>query len=215
MWLVGSDLGLLPAVFAVHVAAMVTPGPNVLMVIRTASVSPRRLAVLTALGVTAGGAIWSIGAAVGVQAVFARFPVVQPLIQLFGGAYIAWIGVRLWRSTTRASELRGIPDAAPTTAVRAFRLGLLTNLSNPKSLVFFGSVFATVLGPSPSSALRIAAVFLIVVDGLTWHLGLALLFSTSSIRETYLRVRKPLDRAAGSVLLFLGTSLVVSELLRR
>jgi threonine efflux protein len=210
-----SDLAILPAVFAVHVAAMITPGPNVLVVTRTAATTARRLALLTALGVTAGAVIWSVGAAVGLQAIFENVPIAPRLVQLAGGAYIVWIGIRLWLSTFRSNADSRVKEAAPNTATSAFRLGLLTNLSNPKSLVFYGSVFATLLGPNPSTTLRIAAVSLLIADAFVWHMGLATVFSTPPVRSGYLLIQTAVDRIAGAILLVIGSSLIATDLLRR
>jgi threonine efflux protein len=202
------DLILLPAVFAVHVAALVTPGPNVLVVTRTAASGRRATAVLVALGVATGAAIWATAAALGVQALFESVGLSPRLLQLAGGAYLMWLGLRLWTSSLSRHGVPHPPALSHTSRISPYLVGLFTNLSNPKSLIFFGSVFASILGPHPSATLRVAGVLLIVFDATIWHVGLALLFSTGAIQSRYDRIRSGLDRAVGSVFITIGLGLM-------
>ena len=61
-------------IWLLHVAAMLTPGANVLLVTQLAASGQRRSASYAALGVASGAAIWSTAAVLGVTALFAGFP---------------------------------------------------------------------------------------------------------------------------------------------
>src|SRR5436190_3725223 len=115
-------------IWLLHVAALLTPGANVLLVSHLAASGSRRSAYYAALGVAIGAAIWSSAAVLGVSAVFAAFPAARLSLQVAGAVYLLYVASRLWRSRA--------PAASPSSslqATRAVRAGLLTNLSNPKS----------------------------------------------------------------------------------
>ena len=193
-------------VFLVHVAAMASPGPNVLIVIRTAIAESRRAALYTAAGVATGGAIWAGAAALGLGLAIAGSTLAYDALRVLGGAYLVYLGVRTARSS--AAAIAPADGAEPgVSAGRAWRSGVLTNLSNPKAAVFFTSVFATLLPADASVALRVAAVAVIVLDALAWHALLAVVLSSPPAQARYLRARRPIDRVAGVVMIGFGLRL--------
>lgn len=201
-------LSTLVTVWFLHVAALITPGANVLLVSQLSASGKHRSAMLAALGVTVGAAIWSSAAVLGVNALFVAFPTARLVLQVAGALYLLYIATRLWRA--RASAAMAQAQAMSSTA--AFRLGLLTNLSNPKSALFFGSVFSAALPAQPGAALLAAAVSLVIANALCWHLLLAYVFSRRAVQAGYARQRDLLGRVAGAVLGALGLSLLAASL---
>lgn len=201
-------LSILLTIWFLHVAAMMSPGANVLLVSQLAASDRARSAVFAALGVTAGAAIWALCAVLGVNAIFQVFPGLRLALQVAGGLYLLYVASRLWRSGGVA-----LGSSGPTVSSRAaFRLGLLTNITNPKSALFFGSVFAASFPASPSPALQAAAVAMIVANALCWHTLLAYLFSRERVRLAYARTRGTADRIASAAVGALGLGLLTASL---
>jgi threonine/homoserine/homoserine lactone efflux protein len=195
-------------IWLLHVAALITPGANVLLISQLAASGQARPAMQAALGVAAGAAVWSSAAVLGVHALFVAFPAVRLMLQLAGAMYLLYIASKLWRAQAGAAAAA----VQPLPAWRAFRLGLLTNLSNPKSALFFGSVFSAALPPEPDAAMLAGAVALIVGNALAWHLGLAYVFSRRRVQAGYAAQRGVVGRLAGAALGALGLSLLVASL---
>jgi threonine/homoserine/homoserine lactone efflux protein len=203
-----TDWGVLGAVFAVHVLAMVSPGPNVLVVTQVAASATRRAGVWTALGIAAGAGLMSGAALAGLSVVLAQFAWLHAALRLVGGLYLVYLGFRLLRGAAAPLVFaRGGALAAGDR--RAFRLGLLTNVTNPKALLFYGSVFAALFAPSSPTSLKIAAVAVIVANSTAFHVALACLFSTARAQAGYRRVKPWVDRIAGVGLAALGLRLVL------
>lgn len=202
-------LSVFVTIWLLHVAALITPGANVLLISQLAASGQRRSAMRAALGVAAGAAIWSTAAVLGVHALFAAFPAVRLVLQVGGALYLLYIATRLWRSQASAAQ-QGQAQDLP--AWRAFRLGLLTNLSNPKSALFFGSVFSASLPAEPGALVLAGAVALIVCNALAWHLGLAYVFSRRRVQASYAAQRGIVGRLAGAALGALGLGLLFASL---
>lgn len=199
-------LSTLLTIWLLHVAALLSPGANVLLVSQLAASDRGRSAVFAALGVTLGALLWATFAVLGVHAVFAAFPGLRLGLQILGGVYLLTMAIRLWRS--RGPELGG---PAPTVSMSsAFRLGFLTNITNPKSALFFSSVFAASFPAAPGVALQVSAVAMIVINALCWHTLLAYLFSRPRVRAGYARSRSAANRVASALLGALGVGLLVS-----
>ena len=203
----GFILSTLITIWVLHFAALLTPGANVLLISHLAASDTRRSASYAALGVTIGAAIWSSAAVLGVGALFTAFPTARLFLQISGAVYLLNVASRLWRSRAPQASYSGSLAAA-----RALRAGLLTNLSNPKSALFFGSVFSAALPAHPSAAVLAAAVALVVLNAFCWHLLLAFLFSRQTVQAGYALQRGLFARLAGAVVGALGLSLLVAAL---
>lgn len=199
-------LATLLTIWLLHVAALLSPGANLLLVSQLAASDRGKSVLFAAFGVTLGALLWATFAVLGVHTVFGAFPGLRLGLQVLGGAYLLYVATRLWRST---GPKLGKPAPAISRST-AFRLGFLTNITNPKSALFFGSVFAASFPAEPGVALQISAVAMIVVNALCWHTLLAYLFSRPRVRAGYARSRNTANRVASALLGVLGLGLLVS-----
>jgi len=200
-------LSSLITIWLLDAASLIIPGANVLLVSQLSASGRPRSAIAAALGVAAGAALWSSAAVLGVDALFAAFPAVRLFMQIAGAAYLMYLASRLWRE-----RLSPAGQPAVTSTARAFRLGLLTNLSNPKSALFFGSVFSAALPAHPSPPMLWSAVALVVGNSLGWHLLLAYLLSRRPVQAGYERQREMFTRVGGAIMGGLGLGLLVATL---
>jgi threonine efflux protein len=194
------------AISLLHWIVLVTPGANVLVVVNMAASGQRKAACFAAAGVTTVAGIWSALAVMGVGAVFVALPTLRTVVQCAGGLYLLYVAVRLWRSQS-GSVASGSAVISP---VAAFRMGFLTNILNPKSALFFGSVFATALPSNPSPELLAAAVAVVLFNALVWHLFLAFAFAAVPVQNAYARQRQKLNKIASALVGFFGVRLLVT-----
>jgi threonine/homoserine/homoserine lactone efflux protein len=195
-------------IWILHVAAMLSPGPNVLLVSQLAASDRARSAAFAALGVTFGAALWATCAVLGVNVVFTAFPGLRLALQVAGGVYLLYVAIRLWQSNSAALVGR----ASSVSSWSAFRRGFLTNITNPKVALFFGSIFATSFPAAPSPTLQASVVAMVVINALCWHTLLAYLFSRERVRAAYSRTRDVANRIASVTMGALGLSLLVEAL---
>lgn len=195
----------LVAIAFLHWLILLTPGPNVLLISALAAAGETRSAVYASIGVTAVAGIWAGFAAAGVHTIFAAHPLLRTVIQSAGAIYLIYMAIRLWNSNPAVSksepEIRGCWSA--------FRLGFVTNLGNPKSALFFASVFATSLPEQHGKLLPLLAIIVVLSNALAWHLLLAALFSRPLVRKLYKAKAKLLNQIAGILVGVFALRLVV------
>lgn len=199
-------LTTLLAISLLHWIVLVTPGANVLVVVNLAASGQRKAACFAATGVTTVAGIWSALAVMGIGAVFVALPTLRVVVQCAGGLYLLYVALRLWRSQAGDAGAK----TAHLTPVAAFRMGFLTNILNPKSALFFGSVFATALPSQPSAALLAACVAVVLANALVWHLFLAFAFAATPVQNAYARQRQRLNKVASALVGFFGMRLLVT-----
>ena len=171
---------------------------------------PTQRGALCRPGVTSVAFTWSVLAVLGVGTIFIVYPDLRHALQLAGALYLLYVAVRLWR----AGEGVAASSGQHVGALAGFRMGFLTNIMNPKSALFFGSVFATVLPEAPSGAMMVAAVCVSVTNTFTWHMFLAIAFSHSRVQAAYARQSRRLSRLAGVLVGGFGLHLLVATVTR-
>ncbi len=94
---------------------------------------------------------------------------------------------------------------------RSFLKGLLTNLANPKAIIYFGSVFSLFVGDNIGAGARWGIFLLIVLETLAWFTIVASLFALPKMRRGYQRMAKWIDGIAGTLFAGFGIHLIISR----
>lgn len=190
---------------------VLAPGPDSLLVLSRSITDGREAGVVATIGITVGNLIHSTLAAAGISALIAASPALFDLLRYAGGAYLAWIGARaLWSAlgAVRADKDAPVvpPESAP--AGRVFLQALLTNLLNPKIILFFLAFVPQFVAPQ----LGHVAVQTFVLGAILGGLGCLYLLGVSALSAgaarkvlASARVKAVLDGVAG--VLFLGFAL--------
>lgn len=192
-----------------HWVALVTPGVNFVLILQLAAGSPRSVSLAAAAGITTVTFLWALLAILGMGAAFSAHPALRQAFQIAGGAYLCYVAWKLWRAPAAvATEVK----AVTTSRAAAFRMGFITNVFNPKTALFFGSVFATALPPLPGPAVLAGAVLLCWFNAVVWHVFLALAFSHGRVQSAYQRGRTVFNRGAAGLVGAFGLRLLVTTM---
>ena len=190
-------------VFAVLL--VVVPGPDFAVVTKNALAGGRGRGSWTSAGVATSNFVQGTAAACGLGAVIVRAQPVFEAIKWAGAAYLAFLGAQAIRSAIRGRYEPGDGgNPAAATAARPFagwRQGFLSNITNPKVLVFYIAVLPQFLAPSASTGWLLTLAWSHAALSLAWLLGLTV--GLHHLRGLLLRrrVRRGLDLATGTALL--------------
>jgi threonine/homoserine/homoserine lactone efflux protein len=207
------SLGTAVLTFAVMALALTrTPGLDTALVLRAALTRSRRDAAATAAGIVTGLFVWGAAAAVGVSALLTASQLAYDVLRSAGAAYLVWFGVRLLVRAARGARGAEPVGAAGSSAWRAARQGLATNLLNPKVGVFYVALLPQFL-PSGSHPLA-AGLLLAGVHGMISVVWFALLITLASALGR--RLRRPgtvraIDGVTGTTLIGFGLKLAFTR----
>lgn len=198
-----------------HMIALVSPGPDFFFVSQTAASRSRKDAMMGVVGITLGVAVWAAVALMGLHLILQKMAWLHQIITVGGGLYLCWMGWQLLKSA-RAKKLAGDTDEVETTVDlpargRTFMRGLLTNLSNPKAVIYFGSVFSLFVGDNVSGGERGGLFIMIVAETFVWFSVVAMVFALPTMRRGYQRLAKWIDGVAGVVFAGFGIALIVNR----
>ena len=179
----------LPLILGAALLAAGSPGPATLAIAGTSMASGRGLGLAVASGITAGSWMWSIMAAAGLGAIMQANAWAFEVLRYFGAGYLLFLsaksGISAWRGAKTQTTAMTI-----TSKRAAFGKGLALHLTNPKAILFFGSLFAIGV---PANATPSSLAVIIVAVGLQsmiiFHVY-ALLFSRPALVAVYTKMRR-------------------------
>jgi threonine/homoserine/homoserine lactone efflux protein len=195
-----------------HLLAAASPGPSFVFITHTAVARSRGAGVLASLAMAVGALVWAAGALYGLQALMTQIAWLELAIRLAGAIYLIWLGITLLRSRPGPVAAEApVPEPVKGSGMRLFLRALVLQLSNPKVMVFFGSIFVALLPSEAPPWVFLAALGIVFVNEFVWYAALSLLFSTRGAKLVFDRWRVWIDRVTGGFLTLLGIRLALDH----
>lgn len=194
----------LPLILSAAFIASASPGPATLAIADASMQVGRKAGLALALGVSTGSLAWSIAAALGLAAVMASSAWAFDILRYGGAAYLMFLAFKSARTAIMgpAGMSHARPEPAP---IRAYAKGVALHLTNPKPVLFFGSLYT--LGVSPQTAPMELAIVIgaIGLQNTLTFASYAWLFSNAKIVRGYMHLRRWFEGAFA--VFFAGASL--------
>ena len=194
----------------------VTPGPDTAYIVGRSVAQGRGAGLMSALGISAGCCVHSLACAFGLTALLAASAAAFTVIKFVGALYLMYLGVRLIFTRPAAAETKGAARAseAPKSLRQLFTQGFLTNVLNPKVVLFFVSFFPQFVTTGSDhkalAFLTLGAVF--VVMSMVWNSFVA--WVAGSVTQRFSgkpMVKRWLDRGVGGAFVGLGIKLATAS----
>ncbi len=207
-----SLLRVLPAFALTALVLAMVPGQGVAMVLRQSLVGGTRCAMASVVGNATGLVLWGVAAAVGLSQVFAHSPLAFDILKYAGVAYLSYLSLSTLVTLRRSGGAFDTGGAAATRTFAAYRLGLVTNLTNVKAAVF-AVAFIPQFVPR-HFALGPGIVLLALVQAVvsfSWYSALVATVHRAAATLARARVRRILTAISAVGLLALALALLLSS----
>lgn len=203
----------LPLIMVAAFVASASPGPATLAIATTSMNYGRKHGLAIAAGITSGSFTWSISAALGLGAIMAANAWAFEIIRYFGACYLLYLAYKSARSALNPAPTHR-QNLKIGSLKSAYAKGLALHLTNPKAVLFFGSLYAIGL---PINTPPIALVMVIAAIGLqsiiVFH-GYALLFSSPPMVAVYERMKRGFDTVFALAFGVAGVKILSAQLER-
>jgi threonine/homoserine/homoserine lactone efflux protein len=200
----------LSAVFGASLIAFVSPGPNFVGIVSSAVVN-RLNGVFVAIGVSLGTTVWAILAVTGITTLLAHYSAAALVMQVIGGSYLFWLGVKSLISATKSTSPLNLREPENETRIQSFWKGLFIQLTNPKPALFWLSMVSLVIAPGTPILVGAILVIGVTIIAFSWHLVLAFAFSLGYTRSYYLKARPYISILFGILFMGLGGRLILGN----
>ncbi|MGX1368394.1 threonine/homoserine/homoserine lactone efflux protein [Streptomyces canus] len=206
------DMSLYAAFLVAAFALCVTPGPDMMFIVAMGGRGGPAAGVMAAFGVACAMLVHTVAAALGLSALFSTLPTLYHVLRWVGAAYLLWLAVKAFRD-------RSVPEASGDSAAggagmrRAFWQGAVTNLLNPKVILFNVAFLPQFVNPSlghvPGQLLLLGTT--LVVMGFLWDGGVGLLAGRlGDVLRRSARVNRWMNIVSGTVFTGLAVRLAAS-----
>ena len=202
---------LLGIMIAIGIGAM-SLGPSFVLVSRISVGNSRLHGLAAAIGMGLGGAFFAVLALAGLVALLEKVEWLYLVLKCAGGLYLVYLGIAIWRGAREPIELASTNGRGALSVPRALVLGLVTQVSNPKTAVVYASIFAALMPQEPPLALVLSLPPLILLIEAGWYAVVAIAFSAPRSQQAYLNGKLWVDRLAGAVIGALGLRLIGESL---
>lgn len=198
----------------IHLLAVMSPGPDFAVVLRQSVSFGRKTAIITSLGIAAGISVHVLYTLLGIGFLITQIPSLMIAAKVFGAAYITYLGVNLLRSKAKLEQQAEIAfDGDKKHQKKAFMIGFITNVFNPKATLFFLAIFTTIVSINTPIAVQSLYGVWIILTTFAWFALVSFLFSRQSVRRKFLHYGYWFDRVMGGILLLFAAKLLI-ELLK-
>lgn len=195
------------AIASIHLAAVMSPGPDVTLTIRNSLLHSRKVGMAGALGTTTGIFIHLAYTIFGIGYLVVNMPWLMNTIRVAGAVYLLFLGYQSFKASAQSptddfdkDKLSG-PKLSPW---KAYRVGVINNLLNPMVILLFIGILSAYITPETPTVIQGLYALMMVTLTFSWFTFVALFFSIDKIRLQFLKMGHWLERIAGSALILFG-----------
>ncbi|WP_114010839.1 LysE family translocator [Cohaesibacter intestini] len=184
----------LPLIMGASLLAMASPGPATLAIAATSMSHGRKHGLALASGVTTGSFLWSLAAALGMGAVMAANVWLFEVMRYFGAGYLLFLALKSARSAMTPTGLeQPVIETAELSLGKSYLKGLAIHLTNPKAILFIGSIYALGLPAEATPTDLITVVLLLGSQSALVCQLYAWIFASRPVVSGYRKTRRALD----------------------
>ena len=197
-------MSLLLTICLLHFVAQLSPGPDVLLIAKSSASTTRTNTLKIILGISVGIVVWVVLTLLGFTVLTQQFPWIQQVLMCVGSLFLAKMGLAMLKGGISALKSNVQADdevVVEKTKENYFLLGLFTNLANPKTLIYFSSVFSLALSANAGEYLKTQLAFIIPIQTFITFTSLMMIVSQPKIKDAYQRAGAYIDVLSGSLFL--------------
>jgi len=205
-----AELVIIMTVLALYAAIVISPGPNFALISRLAISGSRKTSIGATLGLACAATFYAILSMSGLALLLTQIGWLAGAVQIAGGLFLVYLGVKSWLHRPVAQDGDGIPLVHDSFA-RGLRLGQLVNLNNPKGIAFFISLYAATIPLGTSTPAKIAILSGGFALEILWYGLVVWLLSSAPARAAYRRFGVWIERTMGTFLVLFGVRLIFEK----
>ena len=204
-------ISIILTVALVHLLAVMSPGPDFIMVTRNSLVYSRKTGIYSAIGLGGGILVHVIYSLVGIGLIISQSVVLFNVIKYLGAAYLIYIGYKSITLKSSKLQLDTTEHKKDISPLKAMSIGFLTNVLNPKATLFFLSLFTLVISPTTPLGIKIFMGIEMAVVTALWFAFVAFLISNQLVKSRLQKVQSKAEKFIGFVLIGLGIKVALSS----
>jgi RhtB (resistance to homoserine/threonine) family protein len=196
-------------VVSVTSLVMMSPGPDMVLVLRNTLVSGRRAGLQTSVGILSGNLVHITYCLLGIGVLISQSIVAFAMLKYAGAAYLIYLGIVSFRAGPKALTTGDLDS--PQSSRTWFVQGLINNLLNPKGTLFYLGVFTTIITPETSMRVMLLLIVSMMLVSSSFWLIFVYTLDRPTTREFVERSQQTVNRIFGVLLVLLGVRVAIAQ----
>jgi len=189
-------------IVSVTFLVMVTPGPDMVLVLRNTFIGGRGAGLQTSMGILCGNLVHITYCMLGIGLLISRSIVAFSALKYAAAAYLIYLGIMSLRSGARSLDAGDIHGRRPMKPW--FVQGFVNNVLNPKGALFYLGVFTTVIAPETSASAMLLLIVTMMLVSLSFWICFVCTLDRRTLRDLVERSQQTVNRVFGTLLIVLG-----------
>src|SRR5258708_4280144 len=196
-----SYLSVILTVALVHLLAVISPGPDFIMITRNSLIYSRKTGIYSAVGLGLGILVHVTYSLIGIGLIIAQSVILFNIIKFLGAAYLIYIGYKSLTSKSSKNDLINQSSIKDLTRFEAIKVGFITNATNPKATLFFLSLFTLVINPTTPFYIKAFMGAEMSIVTFIWFAFVAYLISHHLVKNKFHKIQHYAEKFIGVVLI--------------
>ncbi|UUX50435.1 LysE family translocator [Nisaea acidiphila] len=188
---------------------MISPGPDMVIVMRNTIIGGRAAGLKSSLGVLAGNMVHITYCAIGIGILISQSILAFNILKYAGAAYLIYLGVMSFFAGDTKLSAKDLDRS--NVSQRWFLQGFLNNILNPKGTLFYLGVFTMVITPETATGTTLLLVAIMMAVSAVFWLFFVYTLDSNHVRRVLERGQKLVNRIFGGLLIFLGIRVAFLE----
>ena len=195
-----------------HFFAVSSPGPDFIIVTRQSIRSGRTAAIFTSLGIASGILVHSFAAMTGLTYIISSNPLVLLYLKIIASIYLGYLGFISIFNSSSITQYTSDQSTSNQNFLYSYRIGFITNVLNPKAILFFITVFSIVVDSSTSVlSLGIYGAYMSIATFI-WFTFVSYIFTNTTLINKYRNSLPIFEKILGCILLLIASQILLYEL---
>lgn len=202
-----------------HFLALLSPGPDFILVVKSAMRNKSKNAIGIAVGISLANAAYIGMCLIGVGSILAASAPVMITLKIIGGLFLIYLAIQAIKADKSSYENLGAIDAGsapmkPSSFLHELITGFMSGILNPKNLLFYLSLFTVVLTNEVSFSFKLGLGIWMTLIVFIWDAAIIFFLSTHRVRSRFTKMAFYIDKITGAILGLIGFTIVKSAMAR-
>jgi len=198
-------------VVVVHLLAVMSPGPDFILISRNSLVYSRKVGIYSAIGLGLGILAHVTYSLVGIGFIISKSILLFSILKFLGAGYLIYIGYKCLKAKPHKEQQTALEKRNDIGKLASVRMGFLTNVLNPKATLFFFALFTQVISQNTPKSIQIFYGLEMSIMTFLWFAFVVIILSHNLIRKRFVSVQHYLEITFGFILIALGIKVALSS----
>lgn len=213
-----SLIGIFATVALAHFLALISPGPDFVILVKSAVKNESKKAIGVALGISIANALYIALCLIGIGSLLATSVYIMIGLKVAGGLFLIYLAVQALRAKksdyASLSAQVNVNEKQETTLFKEFIVGFMSGILNPKNILFYLSLFTVVLTKDVSLTFKIILGVWMSSLVFIWDSAIVFLLSGDNVRRKFAKLSYYIDKVTGAILGLVGLAIVKNALVK-